>query len=219
MTPRHASYIRCTRCTERRMFSVDLIDMTHSWLTYEMSHVIYLCVSNTRISLRTLRVCVCVTTYIYRVVTLCILCTHLFVSYMTWVMSCISVHVMYASLYALTWLNRDSYMKWVMSYISVYLIHASLCAPYMGWLRLVGSLKWQVSFAKEPYKRDDILQKRPIILRSLLIVATPYVYVCDNLHLQGGLSVHISCTHLSVYWHDPVVTHIWHESCHISLCI
>ena len=43
----------------------------------------------------------------------------------------------------------------------------------MGWLRLVGSLKWQVSFAKEPYKRDYILQKRPIILRSLLVVATP----------------------------------------------
>jgi len=31
-----------------------------------------------------------------------------------------------------------------------------------------------VSFAKEPYKRDDILQKRTINLRSLLIVATPY---------------------------------------------
>ena len=31
-----------------------------------------------------------------------------------------------------------------------------------------------ISFAKEPYKRDDILQKRPVILRSLLIVATPY---------------------------------------------
>jgi hypothetical protein len=29
----------------------------------------------------------------------------------------------------------------------------------MGWLRLVGSLKCYVSFAKEPYKRDDILQK------------------------------------------------------------
>ena len=27
--------------------------------------------------------------------------------------------------------------------------------------------------AKEPYKRDYIQQKRPIILRSLLIVATP----------------------------------------------
>ena len=37
----------------------------------------------------------------------------------------------------------------------------------MGWLRLVGSLKSLVSFAKEPYKRDDIPQKRPMILRSL----------------------------------------------------
>jgi len=44
----------------------------------------------------------------------------------------------------------------------------------MGWLRLVGSLEVQVFFAKESYKKDDILQKRPIILRSLLIVATPY---------------------------------------------
>ena len=30
----------------------------------------------------------------------------------------------------------------------------------MGWLRLVGSIKLQVSFAKETYKRDYILQKR-----------------------------------------------------------
>jgi len=36
----------------------------------------------------------------------------------------------------------------------------------------VSSLKLYVSFAKEPYKRDYILQKRPVILRSLLIVAT-----------------------------------------------
>ena len=41
----------------------------------------------------------------------------------------------------------------------------------------ISSLNLQVSFAKEPYKRDDILQKRPIILRSLLIVATAYEYV------------------------------------------
>ena len=47
----------------------------------------------------------------------------------------------------------------------------------MGWLRLVGSLKLLVSFAKEPYNNDYILQKRPIILRSLLIVATPYTIV------------------------------------------
>jgi len=41
----------------------------------------------------------------------------------------------------------------------------------MRWLRLVSSLKTQVSFAKEPYTRDYILQKRPIFLRSLLIIA------------------------------------------------
>jgi len=51
----------------------------------------------------------------------------------------------------------------------------------MGWLRLVGSLKLQVSFAKEPYNRDDILQKRPIILMSVLIVAYPYDVDCDAL--------------------------------------
>jgi len=43
-----------------------------------------------------------------------------------------------------------------------------------GWLRLVGSLKLQVSFAKEPYKRDYILLKRPLFLKSPLIVAAPY---------------------------------------------
>ena len=45
----------------------------------------------------------------------------------------------------------------------------------MGWLRSVDALKLQFSFAKEPHKRDDILQKRLIILRSLLIVATLYL--------------------------------------------
>ena len=44
----------------------------------------------------------------------------------------------------------------------------------IGWLRLVGSLKLWVSFSKEPYQRDCILQKRAMILRSLLIVATSY---------------------------------------------
>ena len=42
----------------------------------------------------------------------------------------------------------------------------------MGLLRFIGSLKLLVSFAKEPYKRDDILHMTPIILMSLLIV--PY---------------------------------------------
>jgi len=43
----------------------------------------------------------------------------------------------------------------------------------MGWRRLVGSIKLQVSFAKGTCKRDYILQKRPIIVSILLTVATP----------------------------------------------
>ena len=42
----------------------------------------------------------------------------------------------------------------------------------MGWLRLVGSLKLYVSFAEYSLLYRALLQKRPIILRSLLIVAT-----------------------------------------------
>ena len=43
----------------------------------------------------------------------------------------------------------------------------------MGWLRLVGSLKLQVSLAEYRLFYRAPLQKRHIILRSLLIVATP----------------------------------------------
>ena len=87
---------------------------------------------------------------------------------------------------------------------------------YMGWLRLVGALKVQVSFAKEPYKRDDILQKRPIILRRLLIVATPYLLSVDLVLvvLAGAMCV---CTHPHTHtqclsrWlpnsHTPACTH------------
>jgi hypothetical protein len=64
-------------------------------------------------------------------------------------------------------LSTDEYAR-----DKVQIIETQIC---MGWLRLVGSLKLQVSFGKEPYKRDYILQKRPTILRSLLIVATPYI--------------------------------------------
>jgi len=45
----------------------------------------------------------------------------------------------------------------------------------MGWLRLVGSLKLCVSFAEYSFFYRALLQKRPMILRSLLILATPYV--------------------------------------------
>ena len=44
----------------------------------------------------------------------------------------------------------------------------------MGWLRLVGSLKLLVSFAEYRLFYRALLQKRPIILRSLLIAKTCY---------------------------------------------
>jgi len=44
---------------------------------------------------------------------------------------------------------------------------------HMGWLRLVGSLKLYVSFAEYSLFYRALLQKRHLILRSLLIVATP----------------------------------------------
>jgi len=44
--------------------------------------------------------------------------------------------------------------------------------------KLVGSSKLQVSSAKEPYKRDDILQKRPIQSTNILYM--------QRKHLQGG---------------------------------
>ena len=62
----YTSHVRISLC----------IDMTQSWLIYDMSHVIYLCASNLSVH---------------------ILCTLLSVLYMTWVMSYISLHVMYAS--------------------------------------------------------------------------------------------------------------------------
>ena len=46
----------------------------------------------------------------------------------------------------------------------------SIC---MGWLRLVGSLKLYVSFAEYRLFHRTLLQKSPMILRSLLIVAIP----------------------------------------------
>ena len=93
----------------------------------------------------------------------------------------------------------------------------------VGWLPLVDSLKLQVSFAKEPYARDDVLQKRPIILRSLLIVATPYDMTHPNVTWRiSSITTQLIHTLICV-WHDssicdmthPYVTwlvHMWHDS-------
>ena len=95
------------------------------------------------------------------------------------------------------WMSHVAHMnescrtrEWVMSHAwmshvthkSVILHIKESCHAWMsrvmGWLRLVGSFKLYVSFAKEPYERDYFLQKKPMILRSLLTVATPY-HTCE----------------------------------------
>jgi len=43
----------------------------------------------------------------------------------------------------------------------------------MGWLRFAGFLKSWVSFAEYPLFYRAVLQKRPMILRSFLIEASP----------------------------------------------
>jgi len=57
---------------------------------------------------------------------------------------------------------------------------AAVCG--MGWLRLVGSSKLYVSFAEYSLFYRTLLQKRPMLLNSLLVVATPWallnVWMC-----------------------------------------
>ena len=76
----------------------------------------------------------------------------------------------------------------------------------MGWLRLVGSLKLLVSCAEYCLFCRTLLQERPIILRSLLIVATPkhiYMYI-----------------HVFIYIHVYRCTYIMYVCIyHILLCV
>jgi len=46
---------------------------------------------------------------------------------------------------------------------------------HMEWLWLVGSIKLYVSFAKETYKRDDILQMQNV-----------FIYVENGQCIRGG---------------------------------
>ena len=70
----------------------------------------------------------------------------------------------------------------------------------MGRLRLVGSLRSWVFFAEYGLFYRALLQRRPIILRSLLIVATPYLQSTAGqarksmewLRLVGSLELYVS---------------------------
>jgi len=68
------------------------------------------------------------------------------------------------------WALLIEYRAFLIGYRYIAQLHCVPLCPdrtqgsfHMRWLRLVGSIKLQVSFAKEPYKRDNMLQKRPVI--------------------------------------------------------
>ena len=93
----------------------------------------------------------------------------------------------------------------------------------MGWLRLAGSLKLYVSFAEYSLFYRALLQKRPVISRSLVIIVTPYHkgihHLCDvclymkwlihfcnaigSIHMWHDIFVHL--TWAIHQWHDPLL--------------
>jgi len=114
------------------------------------------------------------------------------------------------------------------------------CCDDMGLLWFVGSLKKQASCAKEPYKRDDILQNRLIFSRSLLSSVThecvdelcftwkwvdesclTYDWVMSHVWLSYRVMSHIWLSHVTYEWvhvaYEWVTSHIWMS--HVSRMI
>ena len=84
-----------------------------------------------------------------------------------------------------TWMSRATHMN-----ESCHTHEYVMSETGMGWLRLVGSFKSHVSFAEYSLFYRALLQKRPIIWRSLLIVATPYF-------AQSRVKSHIGMSHVT----------------------
>jgi len=99
--------------------------------------------------------------------------------------------------------SRHKYTRVLLFSNESYHIHewamSRMHSSRMGWLRLVASLKLQVSFAEYHLFYRALLQKRPIIVRSLQVVATLY---------------HTNSSHVTYEWVPLVTPHI-NESCHI----
>jgi len=82
-------------------------------------------------------------------------------------------------------LDIQTYTTRTMSFL------AFLSPQTMRWLMLVGSIKLQISFTKEPHKRDAILQKRPIIL-SMSFLARPSPQTMGWLMLVASIKLQVS---------------------------
>ena len=84
---------------------------------------------------------------------------------------------------------------------------------------LVGFLKLQVSFAKEPYKKDDILQKRRIIVRPCHRAPSDtrlytYVYICIHEY------IYIYFIHMYIYIYMYIYVYTYtHKYVYTYTCV
>ena len=76
------------------------------------------------------------------------------------------------------------------------------------WLRLVGCLKLQIAFVEYRLFYRVLLQKRPVIWRSLLIVATLYASFIMSYILMYVLSRHIAMHHFSRHFPHTYIKQI-----------
>jgi len=92
----------------------------------------------------------------------------------------------------------------------------------MGWLRLVGSLNLQVSFAEYRFFYRALLQKRPIILRSLLNstsrdmgIKGVYVHRCSYVYVYIYIYI---CIFICVYIFIYIYVYILYICIFIYVC-
>jgi len=208
----HMSTIKCVT------WLIHMCDMTHSYVWPDSFHICdmthsYIWMSRHRQ--------ICCVTHLWHFMQA--ICQHSKVWHdsficVTWLIHMYDMtysYVWHDSFICVTWLIYMCYMTHPYMWNDS-IIHMKLYAwkSTMGWLRWVGSLKLQVSFAKEPYKTDDILQKRPIILRSLLTVATPYwrsvcIYVCTYMCIFYAYLYMYIYTSVYIHIYTYVYTHTY----------
>ena len=115
------------------------------------------------------------------------------------------------------WVSHVTH-EWVMAHTNQSRHTSRVTCTQLQWLQLVGSLKLQGSFAKEPCKRDYILQKRPIILRRLQIShVTHYesrAHNCTRLAYIAGRVYHTYewvMSHMNESWNTQI-RHVTHHA-------
>ena len=134
---------------------------------------IYICCVYISIYVVCIYIC-CVYVYIY------MLCVYIYVVRMCIYICCVYIYMLCVYIYIyVACIYTHKYIMRRLQYVCI-CADSSTAAQYhilcdtMGWLRLVGSLKLEVSFAEYRLFHRALLQKRLIILRSLLHVATPH---------------------------------------------